>query len=366
VTFRAILAQITFKNLDMTHLDKSAIGRHTVFWTAYLVYFYLINLMGNPELSFLTVIYSFPFFLYIFYSVSYILKRFLSDHRWFHLLGSLVIVYGSCGVLLYWMTYGWSGSGLVYGRYLVAGRPFLWMQFIQVYLIMIGHFTFLAVLNFQYSNRLKASREKIEEMQLRLQEERLRKRYEYFTLAQQVPAHLLVNVFQSWEQQLKGTELPMKAQVADMYKLMHYFMVACLPEGPKLVSLDTEIEICRRFVAIQQKLSASPLYFKWEVVGNTQGACIPPTGLLTLVMNVFKHGTALHPEAPAKVRIDVAGERYNIVVSNMVTGPGNRLASHGLGLDNLRKRLEFIFRDGFRLNCGCTGGTYLAELTVNF
>ncbi len=342
------------------------IRQHLLFWAAYSIYFYLINLMGNSRLSYLTVLYSLPFFVFIFYSVSFSLNRFVPNQKWLVLIFWLTLVYGFSGYLLYELTYGSFAQSLIYGKYLVEGRAFNLMQFLQIYLIMIGHFTFLAILDFQYNSKLRASKERIYEMNLRISEESKRKQFEYFTLSQQVPPHFLVNVFQAWEQQLMKSELPMRNQVGEMYKLMHYFMVSCIPEGPRLISLYSEIDACRRYISIQEEFSRKASYIEWNIKGNTRGALIPPTGLLTLIMNVFKHGQCNNAKEPARLEISVNDLGYQIILVNKVLRSKEKLLSHGLGLGNLCKRLELVFKDQYTFSSEQTKEWFTTKLIVKF
>src|SRR5690606_33863710 len=239
--------------------------------------------------------------------------------------------------------------GVIYGDYLVPNREYNHREFLQLCLIFLGHFTFWAVLDSQHQYKVNANKEKFEAMAKKLEEENQRKNLEYKALSAQVSPHMLVNVFQDWESQLMDTDLPMKMQVGEMYEIMNYTLDASRFDGPQTVLLVDELAITKRYIAIQEQASADPIYMKWMITGNIRSVPIPPTTLLSLVMNVFKHGDPSDPLYPMKIKIDVQQDSYAIQIANKVSQGLNTLKSHGLGLENLRKRFDLVFEDNYTL-----------------
>jgi len=340
------------------------IKEHVWLWICYTFYFYLINLLGNPELPIATVLLSVPGFMYVFYSISWILEQYFSQRKYWSAGLGFFTVYGSVGILLYLLTRPESGMSMVYGKYLVAGRDFQWRQFLQNYLVFIGHFTFLAVLSHLNARRRLAWENSLREMEARLKEERLRKEFQYSALSLPVPSHLLVNVFQSWHNQLHEYDLPMKDQLLEMYELIRFFMICCLPESPRTISLAREIEVCQQYQRIQEQLAGRPMYIDWKVSGNIHGVVIPPTSLLTLLMNVFKHGDVFCQSRPVRIRVDVEKNAYLVRMENALPLHKSSFASHGLGLANLKQRLDFVFKDRASLSFGTFQQTFKVELKI--
>ena len=56
--------------------------RHAGFWLAYATYFYVVNRLGNQNLTFPTVIFSLPFFLLVYYGVGHALGAHFSRGRY--------------------------------------------------------------------------------------------------------------------------------------------------------------------------------------------------------------------------------------------------------------------------------------------
>lgn len=335
------------------------IVRHTVAWILYAVYFYIVNKLGNSQLSILTVLVSLPFFILIYYGVSYSLNVHLYHKRYLRAILTVFLVYGITFLGVYLSTHGWAARAALYSDYLSPSSSFNFQQLTQSFLLLVGNFSFFAFLGYQYRLKLVAIKKK--------QEERTkRERYEYTMLAEQVSPHLLANVFQLLEHQLKDLRLDAKDQVFELYNLMLYFMNSSRADGPASVLLADEIQATRRFIAIYERLAEQESAFQWEITGNTLGATIPATGLVTLVSNVFKHGDPFNPCYPPTVQVSVDRNGYTLVVCNKVTPREKTQTSHGLGIDNLRRRLDYVFGDKFKLNNVLDGENYKVHLTVYF
>src|SRR5690606_3139040 len=271
------------------------IKHHIWFWLSYATYFYVLNKLGSDEISISMVLLSLPFFATVFYVVYYLLNYIFVQRKYFFGILFLLIFYSFCAGLVYLFTYGGDDWGVIYGEYLVENRGFNPRQFIQLCLIFLGHFTFWAVLASQYEYKVNAVQREFDALAKRIEEETQRKNLEYKALSAQVSPHMLVNVFQDWESQLMDTDLPMKMQVGEMYEIMNYTLDASRFDGPQTVLLVDELAITKRYIAIQEQASADPIYMKWLITGNIRSVPIPPTTLLSLVMNVFKHGDPSDP-----------------------------------------------------------------------
>ncbi|MBC6612115.1 histidine kinase [Hymenobacter sp. BT507] len=94
---------------------------------------------------------------------------------------------------------------------------------------------------------------------------------------------------------------------------------------------------------------------------------IAPMLLLPLVENAFKHGHLLAP-APAisiALQLDAVGALY-FVVRNTVADPSPALleSAGGVGLPNLRRRLELLYPQRHELTISTTGQAFCATLAV--
>jgi LytS/YehU family sensor histidine kinase len=83
---------------------------------------------------------------------------------------------------------------------------------------------------------------------------------------------------------------------------------------------------------------------EFYVEGSTDEREIAPLLLSTFVENAFKYG--VNPEKKSVIKISVFVSETEIcltVFNNKVTDPKNSTAEGGVGLDNVKKRLQLLY-----------------------
>jgi two-component system sensor histidine kinase AlgZ len=137
---------------------------------------------------------------------------------------------------------------------------------------------------------------------------------------------------------------PARAE-AVLEDLAQLFRVALAEVGAS-VSLAEEIELARRYLAIEQVRFGARLVVHWRIDPAAGAARVPPLMLQPLVENAVRHG--IEPLARGGwVRVEAGLARGQVVVqvSNRVTDDGQAqpvTAGHGMALHNLRERLRLL------------------------
>lgn len=121
----------------------------------------------------------------------------------------------------------------------------------------------------------------------------------------------------------------------------------------QLVTLKEETEFVRCYLEIEQVRFADRLTVQFKVEPATLSAEVPHLILQPLVENAIQHAIAPHA-APG--RIDISAVRHNDSLRLEVkdSGPGIATTTHsiegqGLGLSNVRARLERLYGTNFSL-----------------
>lgn len=105
---------------------------------------------------------------------------------------------------------------------------------------------------------------------------------------------------------------------------------------------------------------------QFGVQGNPNGILIEPLLFLPLIENCFKH--SLHHKIPGnqvQVLMTVDEEEITFQTSNLqlpktAAGP----AGHGIGLSNVRKRLELLYSGRHQLLVAEEGSQFIVTLSV--
>ena len=157
-------------------------------------------------------------------------------------------------------------------------------------------------------------------------------------------------------------EEPAKAELVleDLSDLFRH----ALAERDDSSTVGQEIELARRYLAIEQVRFGPRLRVEWSLDERVNAARLPPLILQPLVENAVKHG--VEPSASgAQVRIStqLRGQVALIKVTNTVPA-GQGQAGHGIALANVRDRLRLLhdLQGGFRT--ALAGNVYQARIEV--
>lgn len=134
---------------------------------------------------------------------------------------------------------------------------------------------------------------------------------------------------------------PARAE-AVLEDLAELFRVA-LAEAGASVSLAEEIELARRYLAIEQVRFGERLVVRWQVDPRCAAARVPPLMLQPLVENAVRHGIETLTSG-GWVKVDAQHKRGQIIVevSNRVGDEAAASPGHGMALHNLRERLRLL------------------------
>lgn len=123
--------------------------------------------------------------------------------------------------------------------------------------------------------------------------------------------------------------------------LAELFRVA-LTETGEAVSLEEEVELARRYLAIEQIRFGGRLRIQWELDPAAGGARVPPLMLQPLVENAVRHGVEPAPDGgTVRIRTQVQRGRAVVSIANTVMD-GSRNPGHGIALANVRERLRLM------------------------
>jgi len=130
--------------------------------------------------------------------------------------------------------------------------------------------------------------------------------------------------------------------------------------------LDEELRFVERYLAIEQVRFSDRLRVAWVVDDAVRDALVPEFILQPLVENAVKHGVAQRTDA-GTIEISARAEGGELVLGVRDDGPGYDAAhaGAGVGLANVRARLETLFGDAGRLELRrAEGGGTLATVRL--
>ena len=181
-------------------------------------------------------------------------------------------------------------------------------------------------------------------------------------LRAQINPHFLFNSLNSIS--ALTSKDPAKAQ--EMCILLADFLRMTLGLGEKpVVSLRDEFELLQRFLAIEKVRFGDRLRVDAHVAAQAQSCLVPPLILQPLVENAIIHGIAGLP-AGGTVRLaaECSGGRLHLSIENSVDPDALPSRKSGLGLANVRQRLEARYAE--EANMHTTAEEEFFRVTLSF
>jgi LytS/YehU family sensor histidine kinase len=145
-----------------------------------------------------------------------------------------------------------------------------------------------------------------------------------------------------------------KASIEEFSKLMRHVLY----EGDRpTIPLAKETEFLRHYVSLMKLRYADTVRIDLSLPEKDEGAEIPPLMLASFVENAFKHGISY--EKPSFVHVTVSVEDGKIVFRCANSRQDSaQAAQHGVGLANVRGRLDLLYGDRYTLHIDPSGDVY--------
>jgi len=180
-------------------------------------------------------------------------------------------------------------------------------------------------------------------------------------LRNQVNPHFLFNTLNniyslSYSKSDKAPESILK-----LSELMRYMLK---DSAAGKVMLSRELDYIRNFIDLQQLRYNDPSVIVLSLSSDDESYMIAPLLLIPFVENGFKHGNLNDETRPLRISITALSGRLHLRVQNSKT-KGNKDESSGIGLDNVRKRLDLLYPGNYTLSVQETREEYICELDLN-
>ena len=184
--------------------------------------------------------------------------------------------------------------------------------------------------------------EKVESLR-RQEMNRLVSQAELRALQSQINPHFLFNALNALYGAIPREAAGARRMVLNLAEIFRY----SLQSDKAFVPLAQEMQIVRAYMELEQCRLASRLDVQIEVDDAALQIPIPALSIQPLVENAVKHGVALRIE-PGYVRIKAQcrNEELRISVENSASGRATDAPVTGVGLQNVRRRLEICYGAG--------------------
>lgn len=331
---------LMFLKLDEISYKQTRI--QTLFWVSYFLFEWLNTgaAMNDFERSFCNILMNLPLIMVASYwHLYFTIRRYLLKGRLLPFLLSL-----SSGILIFGILRRCIYYYCLYPYYYPGATemplfywPKIFHESMQLHLVVS---LFVAV---------DLVRHALYQQQLNDTYKREKREAEYRLLHSQVQPHFLFNTLNN----LVSVSLHQAERMPDLLQRLAGLLSYQLHESSrKTLPVSKELEYLNDYIALEkirygERLDVQTNFNEWK---DRPDIHVPPMLLLPFVENAFKHG-ASRTEADCwiQIRLLLQDNRLAFTVENSVPEENTGVTCTGLGLSNLRKRLDILFPNQYEL-----------------
>ena len=193
--------------------------------------------------------------------------------------------------------------------------------------------------------------------------ENIRLKDEIKFLKAQINPHFFMNMLNNIHAMIEFE--PGKAQ--DMTLELSKLMRHVLYEGESMtVSFASESAFIASYVALmRRRYPESKVEISLQLPENpSKEIMIPPMLFVTFVENAFKHGVSYQIKSRISISLTESDGMVSFRCSNTYRKSGRKFTSGGVGLDNLRRRLDLLYSNRYELHIGQHEDMFDVVLTI--
>ena len=214
-----------------------------------------------------------------------------------------------------------------------------------------------------YSVIIYLSIEWFKERQIRFELIRQKQQSEIDLLKSQVNPHFLMNTLNNLYSLVYQGSKNAEDAILKLSDLMRYMLYDTKAE---YVSLEKEIKYLHSFIELQLLRFTHKDFIEFEIKGDPSGKLIAPMLLVPFVENAFKHGNKNLQGLGIKINMIIEENRLAFNVTNMkASKSADKINESGIGLSNIKKRLEFQYAGKHELKINDGPELFEARLTID-
>jgi two-component system, LytTR family, sensor kinase len=185
-------------------------------------------------------------------------------------------------------------------------------------------------------------------------------------LKSQINPHFLFNTLNnlfSMAQKKDNDELA--DGISKLSGMMRYMLYDSNAES---VSLSTEITYLEEFITLNKlRYTGEEVNVEFSYPSPTSGVSIAPMLFIPFVENAFKHGVSIGHASTITISIEISRETMIFVCKNTKYSKPKSMAieKSGIGLENIKRRLELLYAGKYLLQITETGEKYTVHLEIN-
>jgi len=334
------------------------IASNLVFWVG--VYFFYTYFLGygssNTEYVNRFSAYLMPVTIALsYFVVLYLIPRYLRERKY-----ALFILYGVYTIVISFFAVIMSVFyGLIFSSYLkdvdsvVLTRSIPLIVLGIYFVVGVAMVISLFVYSFLSSLKNEDLKNKFLASQLQLKQQELK------FLRMQIHPHFLFNSLNT----IYGYALKKADEAPEMILKLSNLLDYILYQIDKPhVLLDSELDHIEDYIALEKIRFHDTLHVNFNRGKINKPVSIAPMLLIPFVENSFKHGAIVEGALDISLNVEVVENELSFQISNSIQDLES--STSGIGLENIRKRLEMLYKDNYELSINQTDHQFAVSLKI--
>ncbi len=184
---------------------------------------------------------------------------------------------------------------------------------------------------------------------------------EMYYLKHQINPHFMMNTLNNIHALIDIDAEAAKQTVIQLSDMMRYVVYDA---GGNVISLKEDIKFIKNYIELMRIRYTDDVDVKFNYPKSLPAKVdVPPLIFIVFVENAFKHGVSY--SANSYIYVDLKYEEGYVIgrFENSISEQ-SRKSAPGIGLENVRKRLDLIYEDDYELDIKDMGNNYCVTLKI--
>lgn len=186
---------------------------------------------------------------------------------------------------------------------------------------------------------------------------------ELIHLKYQIQPHFFFNSLNNIYSLIEKSPEGAQTAILDLSKLMRYMLY---DTGQEKVDLNQEISFLTKFIELMKLRLTNRVQLEYSFPQLQDGSySVAPLLFIPLIENAFKHGVSVSNPSRISFKMTIHDNQLHFSGENtFFPKDSTDKSGSGIGLDNLKKRLELIYPDRHIFKTNVIDGVFLVILSI--
>ncbi|OSY89343.1 hypothetical protein WH52_01525 [Tenacibaculum holothuriorum] len=195
------------------------------------------------------------------------------------------------------------------------------------------------------------------------EKEKLQKETELKYLKEQVNPHFLFNSLNSIYALSRQASPETPELVMQLSELMRYQLESSKKD---IVLLKEELEFIENYLLLEERRLSNRCHIEFLIKGELRGLKIAPMLLIPFVENAIKHGAqSTNQQSTIDITVTINSDSLHFTAINSKPRVLQESKREGLGLENVKRRLNLLYPNEYVLNITNLEEEYKVNLSIN-